>query len=142
MAYNVLVTDDSQIMRTIIKKTIKASGFSVSNFFDAPNGREALIILREESVDLVLTDYNMPEMDGLELIDEMKKSDTLNDIPVIMITTEGSNERVDEFMEKGAVDYIRKPFSVEEVRDKLNLIMGEAENGEGSLNNGDEGLDF
>lgn len=142
MAYNVLIADDSQIMRSIIKKTVKASGFRVSEFFYASNGKEALRILKGERLDLVLTDYNMPEMNGLELIDEIKKDDNLKNIPVVMISTEGSHQRVDRFMKNGAAEYIRKPFSPEEIRCKLNIIMGEAEDGEGSHNNGDEGLDF
>ena len=142
MAYNILVVDDSLPMRAVIKKTVKVSGFNVGRFFDAINGREALDILKEEWLDLVLTDYNMPDMNGLELLVEMKKDDILKTVPVVMITTEGSRQRVEEFMAKGAADYIKKPFTPEEIREKLNLIMGENEDGEGSFDNGDEELDF
>jgi len=99
-------------------------------------------ILKNEWLDLVLTDYNMPEMNGLELMVEMKKDAILKTVPVVMITTEGSRQRVEEFREKGAADYIKKPFTPEEIRQKLNLIMGENEDGEGSFDNGDEELDF
>jgi len=142
MAYNILVVDDSLPMRAVIKKTVKASGFNVGRFFDAPNGREAVDILKNEWLDLVLTDYNMPDMNGLELMVEMKKDDILKTVPVVMITTEGSRQRVEEFMEKGAADYIKKPFTPEEIKQKLNLIMGEEEDGEGNFDNGDEELDF
>ncbi|MBW1861592.1 MAG: response regulator [Deltaproteobacteria bacterium] len=142
MAYKVLIVDDSLPMRSVVKKTIKASGFKVSQFFDASNGEEALNILREEWLDLVLTDYNMPDMNGLELIEEMKKNEELKTIPVVMVTTEGSQQRVEEFMEKGVADYIKKPFTPEEVRNKLNRIMGETEDGEGSPDISDEDLDF
>ena len=142
MAYNVLIVDDSLPMRGIIKKIIKASGFNVQQFFEASNGRQALTILNQERLDLVLTDYNMPEMDGLELLDEMQINETFMSIPVVMITTEGGQQRLAEFLEKGATGYIKKPFAPEEIKQKLNHIMGEPEDGKGSLDNGDEELDF
>lgn len=142
MAYNVLVVDDSLPMRSVIKKTVKASGFNVGQFFDASNGRDALAFLRQEWLDLVLTDYNMPGMDGLELIKEMKKDEALEGIPVVMVTTEGSQQRIKEFLENGAADYIKKPFTPENIRKKLNRIMGETEDEEGNTDFSDEGLDF
>ena len=142
MAYNVLIVDDSLPMRGIIKKIIKASGFNVQQFFEASNGIEALTILNQERLDLVLTDYNMPEMDGLELLDEMKQNEIFKSVPVVMITTEGSKQRLAEFLENRAADYIKKPFAPEEIKQKLNHIMGEPEDGEGILDNGDEELDF
>jgi two-component system chemotaxis response regulator CheY len=142
MAYNVLIVDDSLPMRSVIKKTVTASGFNVGKFFDAGNGREALGILKQEWLDLVLTDYNMPDMNGLELITLMKADEILKTIPVVVISTEGSQQRVKEFMDKGAADYIKKPFTPEEIRNKLSRIMGETEYGEGSAPVGDETLDF
>lgn len=142
MAFNVLIVDDSLPMRSVIKRAIQASGFAVGQFFEASTGREALNLLREEWLDLVLTDYNMPDMNGLELIGEMKNDELLRTMPAVMITTEGSRQRVEEFIEQGAADYIKKPFTPEDVRQKLNRIMGEPEYGEGSLDDSDEGLDF
>ena len=130
MAYNVLIVDDSLPMRSVIQKTVRASGFNVGQVFSASNGREALELLRQEWLDLVLTDYNMPDMDGLQLMEEMKKDDTLQGIPVVVVTTEASKKRVDEFLEKGAAGYVQKPFTPEEIRTKLNSIMGEPEDGE------------
>jgi two-component system chemotaxis response regulator CheY len=144
MAYNVLIVDDSTPMRAVIKKVIKASGFNLGDIFEASNGREALDLLEREWLDLVLTDYNMPEMDGLKLLDAMKRNESLMSIPVVMITTEGSKQRVEEFLDKGAVAYIKKPFSPEEIKQKLNRIMGETsdEDEQGSPDVGDEELDF
>ena len=142
MAYNVLIVDDSSPMRAVIKKVVKASGFNVDQFFEASDGREAYKILNEEWLDLVLTDYNMPDMDGLELLGKMQKDENLKSIPVVMITTEGSRQRIDEFLAKGAEDYVKKPFTPEEIKQKLNLIMGETEHEEGSTDNGDETFDF
>ncbi len=142
MAYNVLIVDDSLPMRAMVKKTIKASGFNVGQFFDAGNGKEALEVLRREWLDLVVTDYNMPDMNGLELLSQMKTDEILKTIPVVVVTTEGSQQRVREFKEKGAADYIKKPFTPEEIRDKLSRIMGEGEHGDGETRVSDEALDF
>jgi two-component system chemotaxis response regulator CheY len=142
MAYNVLIVDDSLPMRSVIKKTIKASGFDVGQMFDAANGREALEILRNEWLDLVLTDYHMPDLNGLELLSEMQKDEELKAIPVVVITTEGSQQRVREFVERGAVDYVKKPFTPEEIREKLTRIMGEPNDGQRDANDGNEELDF
>ncbi|MDY6972032.1 MAG: response regulator [Thermodesulfobacteriota bacterium] len=142
MAFNVLIVDDSLPMRSVIKRAIRASGFSVGQVFEASSGREALKLLRNEWLDLVLTDYNMPDMNGLELIGEMKNDELLRTMPAVMITTESSRQRMEEFIEQGAAGYIKKPFTPEEIREKLNRIMGKTEDGEASLNNGDEDLDF
>ena len=142
MEYNVLIVDDSLPMRAVIKKAIKVSGFKVDNFFVASDGKEALNILNAEWLDLVIADYNMPRMNGLELIGEMKKDELLGTIPVVIITTEGSQQRIEDFMEQGAADYIKKPFTPEEIREKLNRIMGETDDGEGNPDISDEKLDF
>ena len=142
MAYNVLLVDDSLPMRSVIKKTIKASGFKVAKLFEASNGRKALEVLREKRLDLVLVDYNMPGMNGLELMSEIKKDELLKSIPIIMTTVEGSRRRVKAFMEKGAADYIKKPFTPEEAREKLCKVMGGMSDEEESPDTGDEALDF
>jgi two-component system chemotaxis response regulator CheY len=142
MAFNVLIVDDSLPMRSVIKKTIVMSGFKVGQFFEASNGAEALDVLRTEWLDLVLTDYNMPVMNGLEFINEMKRDDVMDSIPVVVITTEGSQKMVSEFLKEGAADYIQKPFTPEEIRGKLNRILGEEEDGEDAADRGDEDLDF
>jgi len=142
MAYNILIVDDSLPMRSVIKKTIKASGVNVGKLFEVSNGRDALALLKKEWLDLVLVDYNMPNMNGLEFIAEMKKDELLKSIPVIMTTVEGSRQRIKEFIEKGATDYIKKPFTPEEARDKLYKVIGGATDGEASSYTGDEALDF
>jgi two-component system chemotaxis response regulator CheY len=83
----------------------------------------------------------MPDMNGLELLNHMKADEILRTIPVVVVTTEGSQQRVREFMEGGAADYIRKPFTPEEIRNKLSRIMGET-NGTGDTRISDETLDF
>jgi two-component system chemotaxis response regulator CheY len=125
MAFNVLIVDDSTSMRAIIKRTIKVSGFDVGEYFEAADGKQALDVLEKEWVDLVMTDINMPHMSGIELITEMKTDRLLSSIPIVMVTTEGSEERVRETMALGASGYIKKPFHPEEVKKTLCQIMGE-----------------
>lgn len=142
MPYNILIVDDSGPMRALIKKIIKASGFNIGEFYEAGTGREALDVLNAHWLDLVLSDYNMPDMNGLEMLREMQQDEMMKDIPVVMVTTEGSNERIREFMEMGASAYIKKPFTPEQIRSQLNQLLGEPENGQVSNDGIDEGLDF
>ncbi len=144
MAYNILIVDDSGPMRGVIKKIIRSSGFNVGSFFEAANGIEALDVINKEWLDIVLTDYNMPAMNGLELLEEMKKDEIFKSVPVVMVTTEGSNERVEEFISKGAIDYLKKPFTPQQIKDKLNRILGEPidETGEASSDDSDDDFDF
>jgi two-component system chemotaxis response regulator CheY len=141
MAVNILVVDDSLPMRSVIIKTIKVSGYGSANFLQASNGREAIKTLENQWVDLVITDYNMPGMDGMELISEMKQDETLRSIPVLVVTTEGSQMRVEEFIKKGAAGYIQKPFTPEVIRMKLNKILGEIKDEE-PVESSNEDLDF
>ena len=142
MAFNILIVDDSSTMRMIIKKIIKVSGFDIGEVFEAADGREAIKVLTDEWIDLVLTDINMPNMNGLELISEMKKDEMLQSIPVVMVTTEGGEKRIQESMKLGASGYIKKPFLPEEIKKTLSTIMGENEDGQRDYDEGDEGSDF
>jgi len=142
MAFNVLIVDDSSVMRSVLKKTVQMCGFKLGELLEAADGKQALQVLKENWVDLVLTDYNMPNMNVLELIEEMKKDEVLSKIPVVVITTEGSEEKIRTFMEKGASDYLQKPFTPEEVRTKLNRLMGVPDEENGDAEGSDEGLDF
>lgn len=142
MPFNILIVDDSNPMRAVIKKVIKASGFNIGEFHEAGSGKEALRVLDEQWLDLVVSDYNMPEMNGLEMLKEMKQNEMWKDIPVIMVTTEGSHERIVEFMDTGASAYIKKPFTPEQIRTQLNQLLGEPEYEQTSDDQSDEDLDF
>ena len=142
MAYNILIVDDSAPMRAVIKKVIRASGFNTGMFFEAANGNEALSVLDGNWLDLVLTDYNMPDMDGLALLDRLKADDGTADVPVVMVTTEGSHDRVETFIDRGAAAYIKKPFTPEAIRETLNTILGEPEDEHAGADDSDDGLDF
>jgi two-component system, chemotaxis family, chemotaxis protein CheY len=123
MAYNVLIVDDSQTMRKVIIKALTISGFEVGDCLEAGNGEEALTILNAQWIDLVLTDLNMPVMNGLELVKNLKANQSFREIPVVLITTEGSETRLQELFELGVKDYIQKPFHPETLRDVLTRIM-------------------
>lgn len=142
MAFNVLIVDDSSSMRAVVKKIIRVSGFNVGECWEAADGKEALKVLMNEWVDLVLTDINMPNMNGLELIAEMKRNESLRSIPVVMVTTEGSEIRMQESIKLGASGYIKKPFLPEEIKRTLSGIMGEAEDEKRYQDEDHEGGDF
>ena len=141
MAFNVLIVDDSSSMRAIVKKIIKVSGFNVGEFLDASDGKEALKVLANEWVDIVLTDINMPNVNGMELMAEMKKDELLRSIPVVMITTEGGEKKMQEAMDLGASGYVKKPFLPEDIKRTLISIIG-AEDGQTDPDGDDEAGDF
>lgn len=123
MAYNVLIVDDSHTMRTVIKKTVAISGFEVGQCWEAGDGLEALDLVKDQWVDVVLTDVNMPRMNGLELVKALKSDEATRHIPIVLITTEGSEARMQEAYALGIAGYIQKPFYPEAIRDALNRIM-------------------
>jgi two-component system chemotaxis response regulator CheY len=130
MSFNVLIVDDSNAMRAVIKKIVTISGFQMNQCLEAGNGKEALKILSENWVDVIISDINMPEVNGLELLDQIRKNETFKDVPVIMITTEGSSERMQEAFKRGAKGFIKKPFLPEDIRKILHQVIGVSENGE------------
>jgi two-component system, chemotaxis family, chemotaxis protein CheY len=141
MSYSILIVDDSSPMRSVIKKTIRAAGYGQSEFLEAANGEEALKILKNGWVDMVLTDHNMPVMNGLDFIRAVKTDEILNTIPMVVISTEGNESKIREFMEAGAAGYLSKPFAAEAVRDLIVKFLGEANYDEDS-SVGNQNLDF
>lgn len=126
MAFNILVVDDSETMRAVIKKTVAMSGVQVGELREASNGKEALQILEGAWVDVVLTDINMPEMGGVEFLREVKRNEVLRNIPVIFISTESSQSRVDEVVNLGAAAYVKKPFMPEKIKEILLDVLTKA----------------
>ncbi len=124
MAYNVLIVDDSKIIRAMVSKTLKLSNLELNELHEAANGKEALECLHDNWVDVVLTDLNMPVMTGMELIDEMAKDGLLKEIPVIVISTDGSATRIGQLKKKGVREYIRKPFTPETVSEIIETVLG------------------
>ena len=123
MSFNVLVVDDSAVMRSMIIRILRLSGLSFSEIYEASNGREGLDILDKKWVDLALVDINMPVMNGEEMIDQMKADPELANLPTIVISTEGSATRIERLENKG-VKFIHKPFTPEIIRDAIQALTG------------------
>jgi two-component system chemotaxis response regulator CheY len=123
MESNVLVVDDSAAIRKILTRVLRQTGMAIQTIHEAGNGQEALAVLRAQKVDLVLSDINMPTMDGLQLLASMKASPEWRQIPVVMITTEGGESKVGEAVKLGAVGYVRKPFTADQIKEKLVGIL-------------------
>ncbi len=124
MAYNILVVDDSAIVRAVIAKTLNIAGVDVGELFNAANGKEALDIINDSWIDLIFADINMPVMGGIEMLEKMCADGILKSIPVVIISTEGSSTRIEQLMSKGVSAYIRKPFTPEQLRSVVDDIMG------------------
>jgi len=124
MAVNVLVVDDSGVMRSMIIKTIRLSGLQLGEIHEAGNGREGLEALNAHWIDLIIADINMPVMNGEEMIDQMLKKPDFKDIPIVVISTEGSKTRVQRLQAKGA-RFIHKPFTPEIIRDTVKDLLGD-----------------
>ena len=116
-----LVVDDSRAMRMILSKTLAESGFEV---MQADNGREALEIMDREgpAIGLVLLDWNMPEVTGIEVVEQLRSQKTYNTVRLVMVTTETEIEQMARALEAGADEYVMKPFTRDAVEDKLRLI--------------------
>ncbi|MDG4474810.1 response regulator [Thiovibrio frasassiensis] len=126
MAFNILVADDSETMRAVIKKTVSMSGVPVGEFHDACNGKEALAILAETWIDVILSDINMPEMGGMELLKKVSEDEELRKIPLIFITTEASDARREEAQKYGVAGYVKKPFQPETIKAILYEVLEKA----------------
>ena len=119
-----LIVDDSATMRKIIMRSIRQSGLKVDKFLEAGNGKEALDVIGSNPVDIVLVDINMPEMNGLEFLERLRSSPATKKLPVVMITTEGSENIVKKAERLGLNGFIRKPFTPEVIASTLLNIMG------------------
>ena len=124
MSGNILIVDDSATVRQMVKRTLAMSGLDVDEIYEAGNGIEALARLADHHVDVMMVDINMPTMNGIQLLERMKQSDRLKDIPVVIASTEGSQTRIDQLRRDGAYVYVRKPFKPEQVRDVLIPLLG------------------
>ena len=143
MSFNLLIVDDSSSMRSVVKKIVDLSGVGVNQLLEAENGRRALEVLGDNWVDAVILDINMPEMNGLELLQRMSEDALLKNIPVVMMTTEASEAHVKTAFELGAKGFIRKPFLPEEVRKMLLGVLGFDEKGDyGERERDPGGVDF
>jgi two-component system chemotaxis response regulator CheY len=119
----VLIVDDSSVMRKIVERSLRQAGLSISQVLEAGNGAEALATVKDNKVDLILCDINMPVMDGLEFVKLLPGVDNAKGIPVVMITTEGSEGHVVQALSAGAQGYIRKPFTPDQVKEQVLPVL-------------------
>jgi two-component system chemotaxis response regulator CheY len=118
---NILIVDDFATMRRILKNILRQIGFT--NILEADTGKAALAELKKQPIDLILCDWNMPEMSGLELLQNLRSDDGLKDIPFVMVTAEAKKENIMEAVKAGVNSYIVKPFTVETISEKLGKIF-------------------
>lgn len=119
----VLIMDDSSVMRKIIERAIRQSGIESLIVYEAGSGVEGLEVIRSKQVDLILSDINMPSMDGLEFLRQVRSQNLAPGVPVVMITTESSEEHVKQAIQAGARGYLRKPFTPDQVRERLAPLL-------------------
>lgn len=118
-----LIVDDSSVMRKIVERALRQAGVELSELREAGNGAEALAVLAQSGVDLILCDINMPIMDGLEFVKRLKEMKNASGVPVVMITTEGSESHVVQALSMGAKGYIRKPFTPDQVKEHILPLL-------------------
>jgi two-component system chemotaxis response regulator CheY len=123
MAVNILVVDDSAVMRSMIKKTIVSSGVDIGEIYEAANGKEGLQVLEENWLDILFIDVNMPVMDGMEMLDEVRKKSDTSDIPILIVSTESNHERIETIQKKNA-GFVHKPFTPEVLRERILEALG------------------
>jgi two-component system chemotaxis response regulator CheY len=123
MDSDILVVDDSAAIRKILTRVLRQTGMAIQTIHEAGDGQDALAVMAQHKVDLVLTDINMPKMDGLQLLASIKASPQWHTIPVVMITTEGGETKVAEAVRLGAAGYVRKPFTADQIKEKLVGIL-------------------
>jgi two-component system chemotaxis response regulator CheY len=119
-----LIVDDSSVMRKIVERSLRQAGVGIAQVFEAGNGVEALGALKENKVDLILCDINMPVMDGLEFVKALPGVENAKGVPVVMITTEGGEAHVVQAISAGARGYIRKPFTPDQVKEHVLPVLG------------------
>ncbi len=117
----VLVVDDFATMRRILKNILKQLGFK--NLVEADDGTTAWDILEEQKIDLVLADWNMPKMTGLELLKKVRASENYAKVPFLMVTAEAQKQNVIEAVQAGVSNYVVKPFTAEAISEKLEKIL-------------------
>ena len=121
-----LIVDDSSVMRKIVERALRQAGLDPLVVHEAGSGTEGLEVLKTKTVDLILSDINMPSMDGLEFLRQLRAQNLAPGVPVVMITTESSEEHVKQAILAGAQGYIRKPFTAEQVKERVLPLLDAA----------------
>ena len=122
MAFKILIVDDSSVTRSVLRKTINMTGIDVDEILEAGDGLEAIDILSDNQVDLVMADINMPRMNGMEMTAAILANEKTCNIPVVIVTTHSEDTRINELCSQGVKKYIHKPFTPESIRDALQEV--------------------
>jgi two-component system chemotaxis response regulator CheY len=120
---DILIVDDSAGIRKILQRVIRQAEIPLGAVYEANDGCEALEVLKKQTVGLILSDINMPNMNGLEMLSRLKSDDSFKHVPVVMVSTEGSQAKVLEAVQLGAAGYVRKPFNAEQIKEKLAAFL-------------------
>jgi two-component system, chemotaxis family, chemotaxis protein CheY len=120
---DVLIVDDSAAIRKILQRVLRQTDLNLGEIREAGDGSEAVELLKDRTFGLILSDINMPQMDGLQLLARIKEMNHLKNVPVIMITTEGGQGKVMEAVQLGATGYVRKPFTADQIKEKLAGVI-------------------
>lgn len=123
MNMKIVIADDSRTARFLIRQYLEMAGFYQADFIEVESGREAFDHLKENTVDLVITDYKMPEMDGLDLLRRIKASPKLHHLPVLVITSFANQAKIDELLENGAFAVLQKPLSLAKLHDVVKPFL-------------------
>lgn len=123
MALDVLIVDDSAAIRKILHRVLVQAEVPLGKVNEASDGNEALAKMSAEKIGLILCDINMPNMDGIEFLTRIKANEAYKSVPIIMVTTEGSQAKVMQALELGAVGYVKKPFTADQIKEKLTGII-------------------
>ncbi|MGB6191125.1 MAG: response regulator [Terracidiphilus sp.] len=121
-----LIVDDSSVMRKIVERSLRQAGIEPMTVHEAGSGAEGIEILKTTKVDLILSDINMPCMDGLEFVRQIQAQNLAEGVPVVMVTTESSEEHVRQAIQAGARGYIRKPFTTDQVKERVLPLVRKA----------------
>jgi len=124
MGFRVLIVDDSPAMRSVIRRVMTLSGFELTECLEAGHGGEACRVLREKPVDVVLTDINMPVMNGEEFLASIRGDKSYGAVPVVVVSTDATDNRIRRMLDLGAQGYITKPFFPESLRSELERVLG------------------
>ncbi len=116
---DVLIVDDSAAIRKILQRVLRQAEIPIGTVYEAGDGVEALETLKKQTVGLILSDINMPNMDGLEFLTKVRSEQAWQSLPIVMVSTEGTHAKVLEAVERGASGYVRKPFTAEQIKEKL-----------------------
>jgi two-component system, chemotaxis family, chemotaxis protein CheY len=123
MPVDVLIVDDSAAIRKILQRVLRQTDIPIGDVLEAGDGIEALKMLNDRHVNLILSDINMPNMDGLQLLAQLKQTEKWKSVPIVMVTTEGGQGKVIEAVQLGAAGYVRKPFTAEQIKEKLSGLI-------------------